>query len=61
MWQIICRDLSVYHLWRHANHLANMSEHLFVDKGTLQENVRSILLCILEIALFPGDHAFVSS
>jgi hypothetical protein len=38
-----------------------MNERPFVDKDTHQGNDRSTLLYILEIALFLGDHAFVSS
>jgi hypothetical protein len=58
---VIYRDQSFYHLLRHANRLANMNEHHFVGMDTPQEIVHSNQLYNLEIVLFQGDHAFVSS
>ena len=45
MWRVICRDQTVFHLWHHANRLANMNERQFVDKGKPLRSVRLSQLC----------------
>jgi hypothetical protein len=59
--EFICRDQIVFHLWHHANHLTNTTEHQFVDMGKPLETFHSTQLYSLEIELVLGDHAFVSS